>query len=150
MLRWVSIVVGVLTIVCACLGLAYSVGSAVGVLSVDLDELPVDAPHFLPAYYVMSAVCIACYVLLAWGGYQLSRGSPAGDLLLIAVWLFEIVYFIGIALSWMLPNVGMSIGAATGVAVGGLMAQFIILLPVWGPVAVFIVHRRRQVQPRVA
>jgi len=50
--------------------------------------------------------------------------------------LFEVMYFFFIAMLWIHPEFGLSIGAATGVANGGLMFQFLIGFPLWAPLAV--------------
>ena len=98
--------------------------------------------HFYAAFYAMSAICVVCYLILFWGGYQLARRRFSVSWLLISAWLFEIVYFLVIGLTWRIPDLGGSIAGATGVANGGLMAQFFILLPFWGPLAIFWVKRR--------
>lgn len=56
--------------------------------------------------------------------------------------LFEIGYFVLVGMSWQLPDFGESIAGASGVANGGMMAQFFILLPLWGPPAVLWIKRR--------
>ena len=43
---------------------------------------------------------------------------------------------------WLIPDIGMSIGAATGVANGGLVIQGITLFPLWGPLLVTWAARR--------
>jgi hypothetical protein len=40
----------------------------------------------------------------------------------------------------------MSVGAATGIANGGLMAQFIILFPLWAPLVVWWARKKLQSQ----
>jgi hypothetical protein len=57
--------------------------------------------------------------------------------MLCALWLFEIVCFLVLGPMWHVPGVGPRIAGATGVANGGMMAQFFILLPFWGPPAIF-------------
>ena len=54
--------------------------------------------------------------------------------LLSLVLLFEVCYFFAVGFFWMEPTIGQSIAAATGVANGGMMAQFLILFPIWAPI----------------
>jgi hypothetical protein len=49
--------------------------------------------------------------------------------------LLEVLYFFAIGGLWTLPNAGRGIGAATGIANGGLMVQFVLLMPIWIPIA---------------
>ena len=65
--------------------------------------------------------------------------------MLISVWLFEIDYFLAVGAAWRIPNVGESIAGPSGVANGGMMAQFFILLRVWGPLAVFCIKRQHEI-----
>lgn len=57
--------------------------------------------------------------------------------LLAFVLVFEVGYFFAVGSMWREPTVGSSIAAATGIANGGLMVQFLILFPVWGPTAMW-------------
>lgn len=89
-------------------------------------------PYFLHAYYTMSAICVACYVTLLVIGIQFIRLNSSLLRLFIGIMIFEVVYFFSTAFVSMTPEVGMSVGAATGVANGGLMFQFLPLFPLWG------------------
>ncbi len=93
----------------------------------------------------MTAVCIACYALLAFFGVQFIRGH-AGHVRRFAVLMgFEVAYFFSVAAMWLVPGLGMSVGAASGLANGGLMAQIITIFPVWAPLLAFWAARRLSV-----
>ena len=62
--------------------------------------------------------------------------------LFIGVIIFELAYFCSIGTMWLIPPIGMSIGAATGVANGGLMFQAFILFPFWAPLLASWATRR--------
>jgi hypothetical protein len=139
--------IGIVTIVCAVFGLLYNVQSLTVSLWGGLADFVREhrMTWFYPAFYAMSAVCVACYVVLLWAGYRLARQRLSASGLLISAWLFEIGYFLAVGVSWHIPGVGESIAGASGVANGGMMAQFFILLPLWGPPAVFWLKRRHGV-----
>jgi hypothetical protein len=134
------IIVGVASIALAVVGLAYNSVT----LRVDYSGLlqtTVKAPYFYPSLYVMSGVCISCYLALIFIGVQLVCGSANLARLLLLVIPFEVLNFLGIGFMWALPEYGMSIAAATGVANGGLMFQTFTLSPVWAPLTVFFASR---------
>jgi hypothetical protein len=81
----------------------------------------------------MSAICIACYISLFVCGVQFIRLRTRILKFFIGVIIFEVMYIPAIGLTWLIPKVGMSIGAATGVANGGMMFQAFILFPLWAP-----------------
>ena len=89
--------------------------------------------YFYPAFYIMSAICMACYIALLICGVQFVRLRTSLLKLFIGVIIFELAYFCSIGTMWLIPPIGMSIGAATGVANGGLMFQAFILFPLWAP-----------------
>jgi hypothetical protein len=98
--------------------------------------------HFYPAFYTMSAICVVCYLLLLACGIALLRSRVRWSQLLTGVLIFEVVYVFVVAALWMAPTIGRSVAAATGLANGGLMAQFIILFPLWAPLALWWAGRR--------
>ena len=127
-------VVGVLSILTSAFGLIYNEVSIPTLLT----NRPYDpnTPGFLPAFLIMSAVCIGFYVVLLVIGIQFVRERLGLIPLFVRLMACEIAYFILTGLLWLAPAVGSSVAAATGVANGGLMAQFIILFPLWAPFAV--------------
>lgn len=100
-----------------------------------------DTPYFYPAFYIMSAICMGCYALLTIFGVQFIRGRAFHVGWFTTLLLFEIVYFFSLGMLWLAPSIGMSIAAATGVANGGLMAQFLIFFPLWAPLLAFWAQR---------
>ncbi|MCP4590551.1 MAG: hypothetical protein GY842_07395 [bacterium] len=89
-------------------------------------------PYFSHAFYTMSAVCLACYLVLLVIGIQFIRLNSSLLRLFIGVMVFEVVYFFSVAFLWLAPGIGTSVCAATGVANGGQMFQFVTLFPLWG------------------
>lgn len=131
--------VGIVAIILALFGFGYNLLSLSADFSKNLRR-EVET-YFYPAFYTMSAICIGCYALLTYVGVQLLRGKTDITRLLILLLLFEFLYFVVIAFLWTNPDYGMSIGAATGVANGGLMLQAFTLFPLWAPVAAFLASR---------
>jgi hypothetical protein len=86
------------------------------------------------AFYLMSAICIVCYLSIIAASVGLCLGSATCARLLAMVLLFEVLYFFAIGALWTLPTAGRGIGAATGIANGGLMVQFLLLMPIWIPI----------------
>jgi hypothetical protein len=125
------IAVGIASIAMAGIGLWYNLMT----LFTDFSDLVQEKGivYFYPAFYTMSAICIACYVALLLCGVQFVQLRTSLLKLFVGVIIFEIVYFFSIGPMWLIPKIGMSIGAATGVANGGLMFQAFILFPLWAP-----------------
>lgn len=137
-------VIGAIAILCAAFGLWYSVSTLELAFAGKFQARrePHATPHFELAFYVMSAVCLICYLLLTVFGIQFLRGRTAHARAFTGLLIFEVFYFFLIAMLWLVPGIGMSVGAATGVANGGLMAQFVILFPLWAPPLAFWAQRR--------
>lgn len=102
-------------------------------LSVDFSQFhdEQELPFFYPAFYTMSAICILCFLLLLALGVQLIRMKSGAVSLFVLLLIFEVLYTLAIGPMWLLPSVGRSIGAATGVANGGMMFQAFVLFPIW-------------------
>jgi hypothetical protein len=131
--------VGAAACLAAVFGFWYNIQTLTGAFS-DKSVALVQKQHlafFYPAFYIMSAICVACYGVLLACGVDLLRGRLGLARLLTGVVIFEVIYFFSIAILWMMPGLGMSVAAATGVANGGLMLQFVVLFPLWGPVALW-------------
>ena len=133
--KFILTAIGIISVITALFGLWYNGSTLLVAFSgaFNDDKTTEEMPYLLPAFYTMSAVCIICYILLAIFGYQLIRGRYQNIPKFVAVVIFEAVFFFSTALLWLVPNVGLSIGGATGIAMGGLMAQFFILFPLWAP-----------------
>jgi len=121
--------VGMVSILLALLGLFYNGLSLSANFSQFHDDR--DVPFFYPAFYTMSAICILCFVLLLVLGIQFIRIKLGAVRVFVFLVVFEVLYILAIGPMWLLPSVGHSIAAATGVANGGMMFQAFILFPVW-------------------
>jgi hypothetical protein len=145
-------VIGAVAILCAGFGLYYSVSSLIVSFSGAFAAIESrhDTLYFYPAFYTMSAICIGCYALLAVFGIQFIRGQVAHLQSFITLVVFEVVYFFSIAGLWLVPGLGMSVGAATGIANGGLMIQFLILFPLWAPLLASWARRQLHNAPNAA
>ncbi len=137
------VLVALVSIVAAVVGLCYHAN----VLVAAFDGRFSDAASkeqlagFYPAFYTMSAICVTCYLLLLASGVNLMRARLRWAGLLMAVLIFEVAYALGVRALWASP-LGPPIAAATGVANGGLMVQFIILFPLWAPLVLWRARRR--------
>ena len=134
--------VGVALVAFAGLGLWYN-GSAA------FSKFPADpsTPYFSFAFYTMSAICVTCHLTLLFVGVQFIRLKSSLLRLFIGVMVFEVVYFFSGAFFTMSPGVGLSIGAAIVVASGGLMLQFVVLFPLWGPLLAHWAKKRMNAVP---
>jgi hypothetical protein len=141
----ITMAIGVIALLCAALGLLYNINSLMVALTGGFDELVVEhnLSRFYPAFYIMSATCIAFYLLLSWYGLQLLRLRSSAVWPFSVLMIVEVVYFFAIgAFAPHVAELGLSIGGAFGVANGGLMVQFLILFPVWGPACAIWAGRR--------
>ena len=75
---------------------------------------------------------------------DLIRGHFRTVMPFTVVVIAEVVYFFSISILWLVPKINMSVAAATGVANGGLMIQFIILLPIWAPIVLRVAKRKQE------
>lgn len=139
----VTVGTGVLTLLSAAYGLYLSFSGLLWVLQGAFPEVTQQFVYFYPAVYSMLSVTIVCCLVLAWCGLDQVRLRLAHLKLFIGLFVFEILYlgFIGSFL-WPLPNIWMSVGAASGVAVDGLIPPFRILLPLWAPFALAWAKKR--------
>ncbi|OYW73128.1 MAG: hypothetical protein B7Z37_22710 [Verrucomicrobia bacterium 12-59-8] len=137
--------IGAIAILCAVFGLWYNAYTLELAFSGKLQARgePHEEPYFELAFYVMSAVCVICYLLLIFFGIQFLRGRTVHVRAFTRLLIFEVIYFFLIAMLWLVPDpdMGMSIAAATGIANGSLMAQFVILFPLWAPPLAFWAQR---------
>ena len=131
------VVLGIVSIICAGFGLYYNISTISVSFSGAFDKLIQEhqLSHFYAAFYAMSSVCILFYLLLLLCGVYFIRRKIRYVPLFVIVLLMEIIYFFAIGgFGWHLGDISQSIAGATGVANGGLMAQFFILPPLWGSV----------------
>jgi len=136
-------IIGGLAILAAVFGLWYH-ASAVSTVYHDAaieSTLPDPVPYFRQAFYIMSAISVLCLIALAWCGIQLVRLSSTWWWLLAGIGLVECLFVFVVGRLWLHPEWGMSIGAASGLASGGLAPQLLILFPVWAPLVAWYAHR---------
>jgi len=132
----IATAIGIVALLCAAFGVFYNVNSCTVAMRGGFDSLVAqhELSRFYPAFFIMSAICVTFYILLFWCGVQFLRRRSRAVLPFTVLMIVEVVYFFTIALFGLhVPELGISIAAAYGVANGGLMAQFVILFPVWGP-----------------
>jgi hypothetical protein len=137
-------VLGVLALLCAAFGVFYNTNSLAVALRGGFDSLVAERnlSHFYPAFFIMSATCVTFYLLLAWCGAQFLRRRSQAVVPFTVLMIVEVVYFVIAGFGWRISGLGLSIAGAFGVANGGLVAQFVILLPLWGPLcAIRAKHR---------
>lgn len=149
----VFIVVGVLCVAFAILGLWYNSASLAGFLK-HADHDP-EAPYFVPAYIIMSAICVVCCGLLFIFGGLLVLMKTRISYAVIGVLLFEVAYFFSVGLFFFFiglmgiapaRGLAMSVARAMGIANGGLMFQFMVLFPVWGALLLLWAQRKVRAQ----
>lgn len=132
----VAVATGILTLFTAAYGLYLSFQSLVRAIRGEFPEITQQLMYFYPALYSMLSVTIVCCLVLAWCGLGQVRLRLTHLKLFIWLFVFEILYFTFIGgFLWLMPNIGTSVGAATGVANQGLIPPFFILLPLWAPFA---------------
>jgi hypothetical protein len=141
-----AIVVGATILVAAILGLFYNAASAAGAFMGVFDPLiqTQKLTWFYHAFFVMSGICVFCYAVLFACGIDLVRSHLRSTLIVTMIFALEVVYFFSIGPLWLHPTLGHSIGAATGVANGGLMIQFMIALPLWAPIVLWWAKLREE------
>jgi len=128
-------VIGVISVIAALFGLWYNsvTLSSAFTGAFKNNDSSGDMPYFHLAFYLMSTVCIICFIFLFIFGIQFIRGRSENMTRFVGLLIFEVAFFIAISVSWGLPEVGLSIAGASGVSTGGMMAQYIILFPLWAP-----------------
>ncbi|MCC9658823.1 hypothetical protein [Rhodopirellula halodulae] len=125
----------VASVVCvtSALGLLYNFSSIPSLLSRD-DSTWTAPPYFEPAYSTMSFFCTSFYTCLIYYSTRLWTGRYGASRAITCLLAAEVGYFFASSFLWVTPTIGRGVAAATGVANGGLMVQFLILLPLWAPI----------------
>lgn len=138
--------VGGITLACAVVGILYNVTMVLGFANLGPSgfDFDLEAPFFPQAFYILTSIAVAGYVLLGWCGIQFLRLSG------LLWWLFTTILVAEVILSHTVvylslhPQYGSSIAAASGVSLGGITPQMYILLPLWGPLMVWLMRRSLQ------
>jgi len=117
-----------------------------------------DAPYFYSSFYIMSFICIACYISLLFCGAHFLFLRTKVIKIFVGTMIVEIIYLLANVLlplmaMWLFPKLGHSIAGATGVAGGGMVTQIDILFPVWAPFVAIWASKRikdRKSNPNMA
>ncbi len=126
--------IGVISILFAAFGFYYNFAYIIAISAKHANDS--ETPYFYPAFYLMSAICIICHAILLICGIQLLRLRVRIFPVFTGILIFDVIYFFSIGTLWLVPNIGRSIAAATGVANGGLIFQIITLFFIWAPLLV--------------
>jgi hypothetical protein len=130
------ITLGVVSTICAVLGLLYNMGTAYAGFSGAFAKIIREQKlgYFYQAFSAMSAICVVFYILLMMSGIYFLKLQERFINLFMGVMVAEVLYFLLLRfiVSSLADIYALSIAAATGVANGGLMAQYFILFPIWG------------------
>jgi len=94
--------VGIVSIGLAILGLLYNSQT----LFTDFSDIEQEneLPYFYPAFYIMSVICIICYLTLLICGVQFVRLHTGVFWIFTGVIIFEIIYFFSISTMWLIPK----------------------------------------------
>lgn len=129
--------IGVVCIAFAIIGLLFLSVPSLFMFS-NMPEDP-EKPYVLQAFTIMLLINVVCYCALFFLGVQFIRLKSRLFPFLAVVVVFEVIYFFSIGFLWLFPDreIARSVAAATGIANGGLMPQFLTLFPIWGPLLAF-------------
>jgi len=120
--------VGTLAVLCAAFGMFFNISVVAG----DFGRVHTDEePYFRLSFYTLSSIAFVVAILVGYGGTRLLRLQRSGGPWVAVPSLLGIAVGFGVGALWLLPKIGMSIAAATGVSLGGLMPMLITLLPLW-------------------
>jgi hypothetical protein len=97
----------------------------------------------------MWVISLGCYLTLLGIGVRFIRSDSSLVRLFIGVMVFEVVYYFGVALLWLVPGLGRRIAAAGAVANAGMLLQFFLLFPLWGSLLARWARRRIEASPLV-
>ncbi len=136
----ILITVGIVSIIMSAVGIFYNMMT----LSMDFSDAieEMEILHFNPAFYTMSAICIGCYIVLLICGIQFIRLRTGRLKLFIDLCIYELLFFLAIGPIGLIPEIGLNITAAAGVATGGLAFQLLLLFPFWTPLLAAWAGRR--------
>ena len=143
--KYLCRIVSFLGFACAVFCLWYIGTVAFGVIgSPPQDDMP---SRFTEWYVGLSLAAALIAIGAAIGSFDLARLRIRGVRILTICSLLPLPLIMILGMSWLLP-MGTSIGAATGVGVGGLMPMLFSLLPVWsGLLWVFAFRSQADPQP---
>jgi len=140
---WIIRISGALAVVAALLGLAYNATTLFFFPDIRQSD---DPPSFGVAFFALSFLCITLYCILFVCGIQLLRLRVNWWWVLAIVCAAELVLRTAVRAAWQHPEWGQSIAMATGISMGGMMAQVVVYFPWWGPVLVFLAVRMQRLR----
>jgi hypothetical protein len=100
-------------------------------------------PRFTEWYAGLSLVAAIIAVVAAKGSLDLARLRMSGARLLTFSSFLPLPLIMIVGMSWLSPS-GMSIAAASGVSLGGLMPMLLSLLPIWAGLLWLLAFRPSQ------
>ncbi|MBX3743492.1 MAG: hypothetical protein KF712_21075 [Akkermansiaceae bacterium] len=125
--KYLCRMVSFLGLACALFCLWYVAVAASSIFSSPPPDTP---PRFTEWYVTLSTIAAIIAIGVAVGSIGLMRLHIRGVRILTICSLLPLVLLVIVGMSWLSP-MGMSIAAATGVSLGGLMPMMLSLLPVW-------------------
>jgi hypothetical protein len=125
-------------------GLLFLLPPVWGVLNGAVENAPTNS-HFATWFWVMASINLCFLALLVVGSVRLFQLRPSGVTICNAVFVGELIYFLGIAFLWSaLPRpVSMGLAAATGVGDMGLSPQLISGYPFVALICLNLARRKR-------
>jgi hypothetical protein len=159
--RRVRIAIAVVSIIAAVIGLLYNAYAFWHIASGDWSNLfNTQLRSFLTIFCIMIAVCTAFYVLLLGAGIAFLRGRLNWVGPFVIGLICEAAYWLLVYAPWRILTPGWSaaavrnlmhggysvegsaaFGMATTIANAGMVAQFDLLFPLWGPALMWWVKR---------
>ena len=105
-------------------------------MAMKLEPFDIETPYFKESYLIMVGICLLFYTALAFFGSQFVMLIIKYKNVFFLLLVVEVTYFMSIGFLWRLENqeLAKSIGAATGVANGGLMYQVLTGFIIWAPI----------------
>jgi hypothetical protein len=95
-------------------------------------------PSFRQMFFLFSALSVVFNLLLGLTAAALLLGYPISAWQFFAVFMPPVLYIFLLGVLWRRPHVGPSIAAATGIGNVGITIPFLCLLPIWGPIALWL------------
>lgn len=131
-------IVGGTSAVCAGLGIVATLTTVRNILRGKADDLTDSAPLFRQVFFLFSSINVAFNLLLGSIAVALLLGFPISWWQFLAVFVLQIIYFLPLGILWRHPRLGMSIATASGCGNVGISFPFLCLVPIWGPVALWL------------
>lgn len=95
-------------------------------------------PEFRKFFFLFSGLSLFYNLILVALGALLIAARPISWWLFLIVLLFPWIYTGWLGKLWRNPSYGLALGTATGVGNVGMAMPSMFLLPIWGPLALWI------------